>query len=249
MKVSEVAKLTGVTVRTLHYYDEIGLLKPGEVTEAGYRVYNDADLEVLQQILFFRELDFPLEDIRKIMQNPAYDRQNALQKQKELLLQKRSRIDGLIALVDKTLKGEHDMSFEQFDTTTIEETRKKYAAEAKERWGNSDAYAEFEKKTSHYSDEQFKIMDAKGMDILKEFGQNRTLAPDSVQAQALVEKWHKYITENYFTCTKEILSCLGQMYIGDERFKQNIDRYGEGTAAFMAASIGVYTSYKRFFNE
>lgn len=242
MKVSEVAKLTGVTVRTLHYYDEIGLLKPGEVTEAGYRVYNDADLEVLQQILFFRELDFPLEDIRKIMQNPAYDRQNALQKQKELLLQKRSRIDGLIALVDKTLKGEHDMSFEQFDTTTIEETRKKYAAEVKERWGNSDAYAEFEKKIRYYNDEQFKIMDGKGMDILKEFGQNRTIAPDSVQAQVLVEKWHKYITENYFTCTKEILSCLGQMYIGDERFKQNIDQYGEGTAAFMAASIRAYTS-------
>lgn len=242
MKVSEVAKLTGVTVRTLHYYDEIGLLKPGEVTEAGYRVYNDADLEVLQQILFFRELDFPLEDIRKIMQNPAYDRQNALQKQRELLLQKRSRIDGLIALVDKTLKGEHDMSFEQFDTTTIEETRKKYAAEVKERWGNSDAYAEFEKKTRYYNDEQFKIMDGKGMDILKEFGQNRTLAPDSVQAQVLVEKWHKYITENYFTCTKEILSCLGQMYIGDERFKQNIDQYGEGTAAFMAASIRAYIS-------
>lgn len=242
MKVSEVAKLTGVTVRTLHYYDEIGLLKPGEVTEAGYRVYNDADLEVLQQILFFRELDFPLEDIRKIMQNPAYDRQNALQKQRELLLQKRSRIDGLIALVDKTLKGEHDMSFEQFDTTTIEETRKKYAAEVKERWGNSDAYAEFKKKTRYYNDEQFKIMEGKGMDILKEFGQNRTIAPDSVQAQVLVEKWHKYITENYFTCTKEILSCLGQMYIGDERFKQNIDQYGEGTAAFMAASIRAYIS-------
>lgn len=242
MKVSEVAKLTGVSVRTLHYYDEIGLLKPSEVTEAGYRVYQDADLEILQQILFFRELDFPLEDIRKIMQNPAYDRQCALQKQKELLLRKRSRIDGLIALVDKTLKGEDDMSFEQFDTTIIEETRKKYAAEAKERWGNSDVYAEYEKKTSHYNDEQFKIMEGKGMDILKEFGQNRTLAPDSVQAQALVGKWHKYITENYFTCTKEILSCLGQMYIGDERFKQNIDRHGEGTAAFMAASIAVYTS-------
>ena len=82
----------------------------------------------------------------------------------------------------------------------------------------------------------------KGMDILKEFGQNRTIAPDSVQAQVLVEKWHKYITENYFTCTKEILSCLGQMYIGDERFKQNIDQYGEGTAAFMAASIRAYIS-------
>ena len=111
MKISDVAKLTGVTVRTLHYYDEIGLLKPSEVTQAGYRVYNDTDLEVLQQILFFRELDFSLEDIRKIMQNPAYEKESALRKQKELLMQKRSRLDSLISLVDKTLKGEQDMSF------------------------------------------------------------------------------------------------------------------------------------------
>ena len=87
MKISDVAKLTGVTVRTLHYYDEIGLLKPSEVTQAGYRVYNDTDLEVLQQILFFRELDFSLEDIRKIMQNPAYEKESSVRKQKELLMQ------------------------------------------------------------------------------------------------------------------------------------------------------------------
>ena len=130
MKISEVAKLTGVTVRTLHYYDEIGLLKPDGVTEAGYRVYSDADLELLQQILFFRELDFPLEDIRRIMQNPAYDREDALRKQKELLLQKRGRLDRLIALVDSTLKGERDMSFRQFDATDIVETRRWYAEEA-----------------------------------------------------------------------------------------------------------------------
>ena len=137
MKISDVAKLTGVTVRTLHYYDEIGLLKPSEVTEAGYRVYNDTDLEVLQQILFFRELDFPLEDIRNIMQNPAYEKERALRKQKELLLQKRSRLDSLISLVDKTLKGEQDMSFRQFDTTEMEEAKKKYAEEAKQRWGST----------------------------------------------------------------------------------------------------------------
>ena len=137
MKISDVAKLTGVTVRTLHYYDEIGLLKPSEVTEAGYRVYNDTDLEVLQQILFFRELDFPLEDIRNIMQNPAYEKERALRKQKELLLQKRSRLDSLISLVDKTLKGEQDMSFRQFDTTKIEEMKKQYAEEAKQRWGST----------------------------------------------------------------------------------------------------------------
>ena len=146
MKISDVAKLTGVTIRTLHYYDEIGLLKPSEVTEAGYRVYNDTDLEVLQQILFFRELDFSLEDIRKIMQNPAYEKEGALRKQKELLLQKRRRLDSLISLVDKTLKGEQDMSFQQFDTTEIEEAKKKYAAEAKQRWGTTAAYAEYEKR-------------------------------------------------------------------------------------------------------
>ena len=110
MKVSDVAKLTGVTVRTLHYYDEIGLLPPSEVTSSGYRVYNDADLEVLQQILFFRELDFSLEEIRGIMQNPAYEKETALQNQKALLVQKRDRLDRLIALVDNTLKGERDMS-------------------------------------------------------------------------------------------------------------------------------------------
>ena len=146
MKISDVAKLTGVTVRTLHYYDEIGLLKPSEVTQAGYRVYNDTDLEVLQQILFFRELDFSLEDIRKIMQNPAYEKERALRKQKELLLQKRSRLDSLISLVDKTLKGEQDMSFRQFDTTKMEEAKKKYAEEAKQRWGGTVAYAEYEKR-------------------------------------------------------------------------------------------------------
>ncbi|MGN0265697.1 MAG: MerR family transcriptional regulator [Oliverpabstia sp.] len=148
MKISDVAKLTGVTVRTLHYYDEIGLLNPSEVTQAGYRVYNDTDLEVLQQILFFRELDFSLEDIRKIMQNPAYEKESALRKQKELLMQKRSRLDSLISLVDKTLKGEQDMSFRQFDTTKMEEAKKKYAEEAKQRWGGTAAYAEYEKKAN-----------------------------------------------------------------------------------------------------
>lgn len=241
MKISEVAKLTGVTVRTLHYYDEIGLLKPSQVTEAGYRVYDESDLAVLQQILFFRELDFPLEDIRKIMQHPAYEQESALRKQKELLMQKRSRLDGLIALVDKTLKGEHDMSFRQFDTTQIEETRKKYAEEAKQRWGATAAYAEYEKKASHRSDTQQKMLEGEGAMILSEFGRNRFLAPDSAEAQALVKRWQEYITAHYYTCTKEILSCLGQMYIGDERFTQNIDEYGAGTAAFMAEAIAVYT--------
>ncbi|WP_333527769.1 DUF2268 domain-containing putative Zn-dependent protease [Faecalibacterium prausnitzii] len=242
MKVSDVAKLTGVTVRTLHYYDEIGLLPPSEVTSSGYRVYNDADLEVLQQILFFRELDFSLEEIRGIMQNPAYEKETALQNQKALLVQKRDRLDRLIALVDKTLKGECDMSFKQFDTTKIEEAKQQYAAEVKQRWGNTVAYAEYEKKSASYNTVQQKMLDGEGAAILNEFGKNRSLPPDSVEVQELVKKWQAYITDNYYNCTKEILSCLGQMYVGDERFTQHIDQYGVGTAAFMAAAIEVYTS-------
>lgn len=240
MKVSEVAKLTGVTVRTLHYYDEIGLLKPSQVTESGYRLYSDGDLELLQQILFFRELDFSLGDIREIMGNPAYDRETALQNHRQLLLQKRRHLDGLIALVENTLKGEYDMSFKQFDGSEMEETKKKYAAEAKERWGNTDAYAEYEEKTRDYDDPQWKLLKGEGAEILAEFGRNRHLAPGSPEAQALVKKWQDYITANYYTCTKPILSCLGEMYIGDDRFTENLDRNGEGTALFMATAIEIY---------
>ena len=240
MKVSEVAKLTGVTVRTLHYYDEIGLLKPSEITEAGYRIYSNADLELLQQILFFRELDFSLTEIRKIMLNPAYDREEALRKHRTLLLQKRSHIDGLISLVENTLKGESDMSFKQFDATETEEIKKKYADEAKRRWGDTDAYAEYEAKTADYDDPQWKLLNGEGAVILQEFGSLRHLDPAGAQAQELVQKWQDFITANFYTCTKPILSCLGEMYIGDDRFTSNIDKNGEGTALFMATAIEIY---------
>ncbi|MEA4932747.1 MAG: MerR family transcriptional regulator [Lawsonibacter sp.] len=240
MKINEVAKLSGVTVRTLHYYDEIGLLKPSEITEAGYRLYDSTALETLQQILFFRELDFSLNDIKEIMRNPNYDKANALTKHRELLLQKRNRIDDLIVLVDNTLKGEYDMSFKQFDMTEFEATKKKYAAEVKERWGSTAAYNESEKKTSSYDDNQWKVLSGEGEAILQEFGENRNIQPERKEAQALVKKWQDYITANFYNCTKEILSCLGLMYIGDERFTQNIDQNGTGTAAFMAAAIEIY---------
>lgn len=240
LKINEVAKLSGVTVRTLHYYDEIGLLKPSEITEAGYRLYDSTSLETLQQILFFRELDFSLNDIKEIMRNPNYDKANALTKHRELLLQKRNRIDDLVVLVDNTLKGEYDMSFKQFDMTEFEATKKKYAAEVKERWGSTAAYNESEKKTSSYDDNQWKVLSGEGEAILQEFGENRNIQPESKEGQALVKKWQDYITANFYNCTKEILSCLGLMYIGDERFTKNIDQNGAGTAAFMASAIEIY---------
>lgn len=144
--VSQVAKLTGISVRTLHYYDETGLLPPSEVTEAGYRLYDDAAMARLQQILFFRELGFALQDIRGILDDPSFDQTQALERHRELLTLKRQRLDGILRLVDSLLKGECSMRFDAFDASSLEEARDRYAKEAKERYGGTAAYRESEKK-------------------------------------------------------------------------------------------------------
>lgn len=242
MKINEVAKLTGITVRTLHYYDEIGLLTPSEITEAGYRIYNDEAMEKLQQILFFRELDFSLSDIKEIIKNPHYNRVEALTKHKELLLQKRNRLNSIIKLLDNTIKGEESISFKEFDMSEIEANKKKYATEIKERWGKTTAYEEYEKKASSYNEAQWKMLNGEGQEILKAFAESRNSLPHSQQVQKLVERWQEYITKNFYKCTKEILSCLGLMYINDERFLKNIDKNGKGTAEFIARAIEFYCS-------
>ncbi|AVP65201.1 MerR family transcriptional regulator [Clostridium botulinum] len=240
MKINEVAKLTGVTVRTLHYYDEIGLLKPNKVTESGYRLYNEDALSKLQQILFFKELEFSLNEIKDIITNPKFDKTEALRNQKELLIKKRQRIDKLIALADSTLKGEDTMSFKEFDMTEIENTKNKYAKEVKERWGNSDAYKESEKKCNSYSKDQWREINEEGKNLLKDFASNREKPADSLEVQDLVKQWQDYITIRFYNCTNEILKGLGIMYTQDERFKKNIDKNGEGTAEFISKAIAIY---------
>ena len=242
MRISEVAKLTGITVRTLHYYDEVGLLKPSEITEAGYRLYSREDLEILQQMLFFRELDFPLSQIKEIMNNPNYDKEEALKKQKELLIQQRQRIEGLIKLIEKRIEGDNNMSFKEFDMNEIEENKKKYAKEVKERSGTSKAYEESEKKTSSYNKEKWGDINQETSEIFKGFAELRNSDPGSEEVQELVRRWQKYITDNFYTCTNEILSGLGLMYVEDERFKENLDKNGEGTAKLMAEAIKIYCS-------
>lgn len=237
MKINEVAKLTGITVRTLHYYDQIGLLHPSETTEAGYRIYNQDALDKLQQILFFRELEFPLSDIKEIVSSQGYDRQELLTKHKDLLIQKRKRLDALIGMIDSALGEEQCIDFQAYDMTELNKMKKKYAAEVRERWGETEAYRESEQKTSGYDDLQWNTLRGEGDDILKAFGQNRHLKPDSKEAQELVKCWQAYITKNFYHCTDEILYCLGLMYVGDERFTENIDRYGKGTAEFMSKAI------------
>lgn len=240
MKINEVAKLAGVTVRTLHYYDKIGLLPPSKITKSGYRIYDNDVLETLQQILFFKELEFPLSDIKEIMSSPNYDRKATLAKQRELLLQKKNRLDKLIATLDAAISGEEHVDFHAFDMSQINKLKEEYAAEIKERWGDTEAYRESEQKTSGYDDVQWNLLKDEGAQILKLFGQNRHLKPESEDAQNLVKRWKDYITFNFYDCTNEILSYLGLMYVEDERFTENIDRNGRGTAEFMSQAIAYF---------
>ena len=241
MQAKEFADFTGVSVRTLHYYDEIELLKPAYVEErTGYRYYDEACLGRMQEILFYRELDFPLKKICELLSSPGYDKQKALEQQKRLLVLKKERLERLIDALDKAGKGEYVMT--AFDNKEYEETRKKYEKEVKERWGETAAYKEHQEKTKGYSKENWQDANAGLDNILEEFAQCKAggATPDSKEAIDLVKKLQNHITEQYYTCTNEILAGLGQMYVADERFRKNIDKHGEGTAEFVSEAIGKY---------
>ena len=238
MTVHEVSNLTGVSIRTLHYYDKIGLLSPAEVSGAGYRLYDEASLGKLQQILLFRELEFPLKDIREILSSPDFDRGRALSQQIELLKLKKEHIENLIDLAVglKTMEVE-ELTFDAFDTGKIDE----YAREARASWGTTAAYREYEAKSKGRTKEE-NLRIYRGMaDIFAEFGRMRDTDPASDAARAMVKKLQDYITEHMYTCTKEILSGLGNMYAGGGDFTGNIDRMGgEGTAVFASRAIEAY---------
>lgn len=240
LSVSEMARLCGVSVRTLHYYDEIGLLCPETAAESGYRWYGAGEIETMQQILFFRELDFPLKEISTILSDPHYDRQAVLEKQKELLTMKRDRLNGLICLLEENLKGVDQMRFEAFDQSEIEAHRHAYAREVKSRWGGTDAYRESAerevKKTGADRAAELEEMNA----IFHRAAQLRQSSPESPEAQTLVQAWKDHISAHHYTCTDEILAGLGQMYTADERFRKNLDRFGKGTAEFLSKAIAVY---------
>ena len=231
MRIKEFAAFTGVSVRTLHYYDEIGLLVPACVDRStGYRYYDGNSLLRMQEILFYRELDFSLKSIGEILSSAHYDKNKALQEQKKMLTLKKERLERLISAVDDAMKGENVMS--AFDNSSIEQ----YKAEAKAKWGKTEAYREYEQRSSE------KQPDADGlMAVFAEMGKIRHLDPASKAAQEMVGKLQRYISANFYNCTKQILAGLGQMYVADERFKENIDRAGgAGTAEFACRAIEIF---------
>ena len=238
LTVHEVRALTGVSIRTLQYYDDIGLLPPTRYTEAGYRLYDDAALERLQQILLFRELEFPLKEIKRILESPAFDRNKALEQQIELLTLKREHIDNLIRMA-KTVKltGGVSMDFEAFDKKKLED----YAAQARKSWGATPEYQEFEQKSSGKTPAEMQQTGDGLMALLAEFGGMKDGDPASPVAQAQARRVQDYISAHYYRCSNEVFARLGEMYGSGGAFTENIDRAGgPGTAAFAAEAIRQY---------
>ncbi len=236
--VNEVSKLTGVSIRTLQYYDKIGLLRPTEYTESGYRLYDEKALEKMQQILLFRELEFPLKDIKDIINRSDFDKKKALEQQIELLKLKKEHIENLLNLCrDLQMKGVKKLDFTAFDSSKLDE----YSRKAKEQWGSTPAYQEYEEKSKNRTKADEKEIMKEFMKVFEEFGAMKEKEPASEEVQSQVKKLQGFITAHYYQCTDEILSGLGKMYAGGGEFTENIDKMGgEGTAEFVSQAIEIY---------
>ena len=238
MTVNEVSKLTGVSVRTLQYYDKIGLLMPATYTESGYRMYDDVCLERLQHILLFKELQFPLKEIKDILDSSDFNRNRALEQQIELLTMKKEHLENLILFARGILGlGVRYMDFSVFDTKKMVE----YAKQAKETWGKTEAYKEFEEKHKNYSEKEDQRLQVEFMNLFVEFGKLKNMDAGCEDVQNMVKKLQDFITEHFYTCTHQILAYLGKMYSGGGSMTENIDETGgEGCAEFVAKAIKIY---------
>ena len=230
MTVAQAAAASGVTVRTLRYYDMVGLLHPDQVSPAGYRLYGEKAMDQLKQILFFREAGFTLKQIVRIMGAPGYDRRAALEAQLRLLGARRQRLDRVMELLRRTLEGE-ETGFDAFDMKEEEKMRDAYAQEAFERWGHTQAYRQSKQRWKGGEDREMPLRFAA-------FEACRDAGPGSEAAQAAVKGLRDHIEKNYYDVSDEIMLGLAQMYECDERFARTIDGWGSpGLAAFAAQAI------------
>lgn len=241
MRVKEVAELVGVSVRTLHYYDEIGLLTPDSTTESGYRLYSDDNLDTLQQILFFRELGFSLKEIKRILGSPSFNRQEALIMHRKMLRKKRDQLDKMLRTIDKTikhLKGELQMTNEE-KFRGFDFSHNPYEEEARKIWGDK-AVDDSNTKIACMSEDKQRALVEEMESIYRRLAALRHGPPESDEAQAAIKAWYDLLNANFSTYSPETFKTLGQMYVDDERFTESIDRFGKGLAVFMRNAMAVF---------
>ena len=236
--VNEIARLAHVSVRTLHHYDAIGLLKPTQITEAGYRLYDNAALERLYLILLFRELEFPLKEIQAILDAPDFDRNRILEQQVEMLKAKAAHLQNLIHLANGIkLTGVKNLKFKNWDPKKIDE----YSAQAETLYGKTEAWQEYRQKAKGRSKEQETALGEGILELFTKLGTMKHLSPESCEVQAWVKELQSYITEHFYNCTPQILQGLGEMYAGGGSMTENIDAAGgKGTGEFARQAIRIF---------
>ncbi|MEU0371654.1 MerR family transcriptional regulator [Streptomyces sp. NPDC006283] len=240
--VGQVARFAGVTVRTLHHYDEIGLLRPSGRSHSGHRRYDDGDLDRLQQILFYRELGFPLDEVAALLDDPDADPQEHLRRQHELLSARITQLQEMAAAVEKAMEARKmginltpEEKFEVFGDFDPDD----YAQETEERWGGTEAYKESQRRSAAYTKEDWQRIQREADEITRRFVALMEAGeePASKAAMDVAEEHRQWITRNHYTCTFEIHTCLAEMYVTDERFTRNIDQAKPGLAAYQREAI------------
>jgi MerR family transcriptional regulator, thiopeptide resistance regulator len=240
--VGQVAELSGVTVRTLHHYDSIGLLVPSQRSEAGYRLYDASDLERLQQILFYRELGFSLEDIGSILSDPKLDPAAHLLRQHELLTERIERLQAMVTAIEYTMEVQRmgisltpEERFEVFGEWSPDD----YADEAKERWGDTDAYVQSQRRTSGYTKEDWLKIKHEGADIDERFvsALQSGLPPSGQEPMDIAEAHRQQITRYFYDCNYAMHRGLADMFVSDPRFRARYEEIAPGLAEFVAAAI------------
>lgn len=244
--VKQLSELAGVTPRTLHYYDEIGLLKPTRVAENGYRYYGDEALLKLQQILFYRELDMPLEDILKIMGRRDFDLEAALKSHREELIKRIAHTERLIATVDKTLehlKGKREMSKKQLFEVFSEEKQAEYEKEAMQMY-DPEVVKTSNEKWKRYTKAEKQRIGEEGNAVYRDMLEAMPKGAGSPEAQACVERWRKHM-DYFWTPDDQQLLGLAEMYNNDPRFKANFDKVDPRLAEFMRTAVKIYVERRK----
>ena len=241
LTVGQMAEVAGVTVRTLHHYDALGLLTPDARSEAGYRLYDDADCERLQEILFYRELGFGLEEINAILRDPEYDRAGALQNQRDLLVVRKDRLQTMIGAVETALDAQEKgitMTKEEMFEAFGDFDPKVHEAEVEERWAGS-ALEQSKRRTKTYGKDQWKEAMAEGESITTELAELLKAggAPEEVAAMDQAEQHRLHIDRWFYECSHAMHAGLGDMYVGDPRFTEHYEKYAPGLAAFVKSAI------------
>lgn len=246
LTVKRVAELAGISVRTLHHYDEIGLLRPATVSEAGYRLYGAPDLERLQQILFFKEMGLALDAIRAILDDPGFDRREALLQHRTALLERRAKMDLLVASIDQTLtemergRTMSDLTDDEMKQLFDGFDQKQYEGEVQQRWGQSAAYKESARRTARYTKADWVEIKAEMEAIGSGLAALIDRDPGAAEVQAVVQRHFQHINDRFYTLTPAFYRGLGELYVADYRFTEKIDKVKPGLAAFWRDAIAVF---------